>query len=465
MARETINGISVPIPGTGEPADFVGDLRQIATDLSASIEARLAINVIDYGADPTGATSSKTAIEAALTAAGSGGTIYFPPGSYHCANITISAPVKIASFKATLYKNANGPVLIFNAADIDCDVRIRGVGATYTGVGIEIQNAPDYRIRGRIEDTESYCVDHTTNDQSHRGAIVGPTLLQVRGAGLASVRMPPNESTVSGARSITNVFTGGAPLVDLAGGTMTYVIGCNFTTFVSSSLSKSAMFSANRIASATTVHGTNLVFVGNEIGGTLTLDTDCSQAVIGENRIAGSGVVDNGTDNTVRADRVTGSDMPAYTVDPRVLANTGTLNANQRIYQRITSPGRTRISKIGLHVSAASGNINVAVYSGGTNDGTAAAPMTKRADSGSVPCPAIGYAELTLDTTINVSDQDWISLVADNATAAFYRGGANGFSTGLGKGLCAFQSSAFAAPATATPSNSALFSFLLTGVQ
>lgn len=33
MARETINGISVPVPGTGEPADFVGDLRRIATDL------------------------------------------------------------------------------------------------------------------------------------------------------------------------------------------------------------------------------------------------------------------------------------------------------------------------------------------------------------------------------------------------------------------------------------------------
>ncbi len=39
MARETINGISVPVPGTGEPADFVGDLRRIATDLSASIAA------------------------------------------------------------------------------------------------------------------------------------------------------------------------------------------------------------------------------------------------------------------------------------------------------------------------------------------------------------------------------------------------------------------------------------------
>ena len=36
MARETINGISVPVPGTGEPADFQGDLRRFATDLPAS---------------------------------------------------------------------------------------------------------------------------------------------------------------------------------------------------------------------------------------------------------------------------------------------------------------------------------------------------------------------------------------------------------------------------------------------
>lgn len=36
MARELINGISVPVPGTGEPADFQGELRSFATDLSAS---------------------------------------------------------------------------------------------------------------------------------------------------------------------------------------------------------------------------------------------------------------------------------------------------------------------------------------------------------------------------------------------------------------------------------------------
>lgn len=42
MARETINGISVPVPGTGEPADFQGDLRRFATDLPASIGATAA---------------------------------------------------------------------------------------------------------------------------------------------------------------------------------------------------------------------------------------------------------------------------------------------------------------------------------------------------------------------------------------------------------------------------------------
>lgn len=41
MARETINGISVPVPGTGEPADFQGDLRRFATDLPASTGAQV----------------------------------------------------------------------------------------------------------------------------------------------------------------------------------------------------------------------------------------------------------------------------------------------------------------------------------------------------------------------------------------------------------------------------------------
>ena len=39
-------------------------------------------NVVDYGADPTGAADSYTAIAAAITAAGAGGVVYFPAGTY-----------------------------------------------------------------------------------------------------------------------------------------------------------------------------------------------------------------------------------------------------------------------------------------------------------------------------------------------------------------------------------------------
>jgi hypothetical protein len=39
MAREDINGISVPVPDSGEPPDFVGDLRQIAIDLGPAVAA------------------------------------------------------------------------------------------------------------------------------------------------------------------------------------------------------------------------------------------------------------------------------------------------------------------------------------------------------------------------------------------------------------------------------------------
>mgnify|MGYP000486457996 CR=1 FL=1 len=52
MAREDINGISVPIPDTGEPPDFVGDLRRIASDLAAAVDARTP-QVVNHGSDNT----------------------------------------------------------------------------------------------------------------------------------------------------------------------------------------------------------------------------------------------------------------------------------------------------------------------------------------------------------------------------------------------------------------------------
>lgn len=52
------------------------------TKVSFSMIAGATINVLDYGADPTGATSSTSAIIAALAAGGSNCAIYFPRGTY-----------------------------------------------------------------------------------------------------------------------------------------------------------------------------------------------------------------------------------------------------------------------------------------------------------------------------------------------------------------------------------------------
>jgi hypothetical protein len=65
MARETINGISVPVPNTGEPADFISDLRRIATDLPIPIaegaEAAVAASIERLAPITSGEMSPGTA--------------------------------------------------------------------------------------------------------------------------------------------------------------------------------------------------------------------------------------------------------------------------------------------------------------------------------------------------------------------------------------------------------------------
>jgi len=52
------------------------------TKVSYSMILGIGVNVLDYGADPTGAADSATAINAAITAAGDGGSVRFPAGNY-----------------------------------------------------------------------------------------------------------------------------------------------------------------------------------------------------------------------------------------------------------------------------------------------------------------------------------------------------------------------------------------------
>lgn len=118
MARETINGISVPIPGTGEPADFVGDLRQIATDLSAST----ASTIRQYAPIGSIKPDSRRAFPAAITQEFVLLDLDSPESAitnrlYHLFEPDNTGPI---IFHGSLSAGVNGTISTTEAGTIDC---------------------------------------------------------------------------------------------------------------------------------------------------------------------------------------------------------------------------------------------------------------------------------------------------------------------------------------------------------
>lgn len=105
------------------------------------------------------------------------------------------------------------------------------------------------------------------------------------------------------------------------------------------------------------------------------------------------------------------------TVDPGMIRATDSMGvgaANAAIYLRAIGGGT--ISKIGMRVGVSSGNISVAVYRN-SGTGRSSIPGTRIATTGSIACPAVGYAEVSLGSTVTLNDGDWIGISADNTTA------------------------------------------------
>lgn len=171
----------------------------------------------------------------------------------------------------------------------------------------------------------------------------------------------------------------------------------------------------------------------------------------------------DGTDwHAIATSGIRNTGLPPWTSDLRGVVSTSTFNANQAVYLRIQNAGS--ISKIGFHINVSSGNVDVGVYANNGSTGTAARPGAKLASSGSVACPAAGYQEIGLGSTVYVTEGDWFAFVFDNATASLYRTGAGGLSSTIANGLSHHQSTAFPLPASATPSTGAVFSAALVGV-
>jgi hypothetical protein len=149
-----------------------------------------------------------------------------------------------------------------------------------------------------------------------------------------------------------------------------------------------------------------------------------------------------------------------YTVDPRARQGANALTINSVHYGRCLGGGS--ITKVSIRIAASSGNIAVAAYDN-TGTGRSAVPNTRQANSGSVACPAIGSADVSLGSTVAFIPGWWLALWANNSTATFDRVGTT-LDVGYIAGLQCNEIAAGGPPATAAPSSAQSNGFVLVGV-
>lgn len=115
------------------------------TKASYSLINGAPINVLDYGADSTGANDSSSSIQAAFTASEKG-RVYFPAGTYKC-NITVGSDIEIvgAGRQKTFFiaNNTASPIITFNETNTSTyyfiggqDFSINGQSSALTGIQI-----------------------------------------------------------------------------------------------------------------------------------------------------------------------------------------------------------------------------------------------------------------------------------------------------------------------------------------
>ncbi|MDI3575773.1 glycosyl hydrolase family 28-related protein [Pseudomonas aeruginosa] len=107
------------------------------------INAKIGVIVTDYGAKGDGVTDDTDSIKAAITAAGVGGDVIFPEGTYlitdKLTSLTSQRWLGRGGQRATtLKKGANIDMVEVGTLSTILDINLEGVGATYSGKGFRI---------------------------------------------------------------------------------------------------------------------------------------------------------------------------------------------------------------------------------------------------------------------------------------------------------------------------------------
>lgn len=145
---------------------------------------------------------------------------------------------------------------------------------------------------------------------------------------------------------------------------------------------------------------------------------------------------------------------PALTFAPLSWASNTAVIANTVYYLRVLQGHTAAATKVRIRVATSTGNVAVAAYGGGS---LSVASATRLATSGSVPCPAVGVADVSFTASADVTTGDWLCIGAD-AAASFGRlgGGADSSTNTWGEGT-SYREIVYPPPATVAASPNAFW--------
>ena len=256
------------------------------------------VNVRDYGAVGNGVADDTSAVQAALSAAGSGGTVFFPAGTYKITSklTTVANTVLRGAgrYATTLSKAYNGYILNLAQWCKVQDLGFNGNRSSFTGGGVEItlgSNTVTVSDQGQqlIQDcfftgVSGYAVDYTVANKGWHSRVVGCRFWDT--AADAAVSWP-DEAALGGNRYVSECDSDG-PLVNARGCDNGHVVGniCGGTAASNQAVvmpagtanrAKKLFIVGNRFAIANgtvNVRGTDSVFADNIVAGAVSLESN-----------------------------------------------------------------------------------------------------------------------------------------------------------------------------------------------
>lgn len=266
-----------------------------ATARTVNTKLQEVVSVKDFGATGDGVTNDAAAIQAALDAMTSGGTLIFPPGTYLCGSqITHRANVTVVGWNgATIKKGFNGDLwsIAVYSAQIQ-NITLNGSHGTYTGKGVVCSgNAACWRpvISNVIfEDFTDTHLEFTAN--SGESAIVSNCRFSP-GSGQTDVRYIHfnGPDTTATFRTVTGC-TCELGHVDVDGAQALEISNCVFKRVETDPACELVIISNMRWANSggsVTIYGATYV-VNCAIGGDVILDSTFGGVFVGNQQTAGT---------------------------------------------------------------------------------------------------------------------------------------------------------------------------------